>query len=252
MKKKILVVDDERDIREIIKISLIDDGFKVLEAANGKTAIELAKKEKPDLITLDIMMPDVDGFQVAKTLKENPETKDIPIIILSVLSQDKKKYLQGIADYISKPFRPEELVKKIKSIIKKTALSAKTKEILIVDDDPDVIDIITLSLSDNEGLKLVGAHNGIEALEKLKIFIPDLIIVDISMPKMNGFELIKHLKKEPDLSAIPIIVLTGTHISKQDKQHGLSLGATKYLTKPFTIDNLVKEIEETLCQKQES
>ncbi|MBL7131501.1 MAG: response regulator [Candidatus Omnitrophica bacterium] len=251
MKKKILVVDDEQDIREIIKIALAQDGFQVLEADNGKTAIELAKKEKPDLITLDIMMPNIDGFQVAKIIKEDPTTVDIPIIILSVLSQDKNKFMQGIADYISKPFKPDELVTKIKEAIEKSGLANKSKNILVIDDDPDVIDIITISLKD-KGFLLVSASDGAEALEKLKIFIPNLIILDINMPKINGYELIKRLKKEPKFNTIPIIVLTGTYISKQDIEHGLTLGATKYLTKPFTIDALVKEIEESLCPEQKS
>ncbi|MFH1621811.1 MAG: response regulator [Candidatus Omnitrophota bacterium] len=245
--KKILVVDDEQDIREIIKISLEEDGFRVLEANNGKDAIELAKSEKPNLITLDILMPNMDGFQIAKILKEDPVTADIPIIILSVLSEDKKQFMQGITDYISKPFKPNELVSKIKEAIEKTGLDEKSKNILVVDDDPDVIDIISLSLKD-KGFTLISANNGVEALEKLKIFIPNLIILDIHMPKMNGYELIKHLKKEPKLNSIPIIVLTGTYISKKDIEHGLTLGATKYLTKPFTIDTLIKEIEELLCQ----
>lgn len=251
MKKKILIVDDEQDIREIIKISLLDDGFSVLEAANGKTAIEIAKKEKPDLITMDIMMPEIDGFQAAKIIKEDPLTKDIPIIILSVLSQDKNKYMQGIADYISKPFKPEELSSKIKTVLHEVGLSDKSKNILVVDDDPDVIDIIAISLKD-KGFNLEGANNGIEALEKLKKFSPDLIIVDINMPKMNGYELIKHLKKDAKFNTIPVVVVTGTYISEQDKQHGLTLGATKYLTKPFTIDSLVKEIEEIVCRGQKS
>lgn len=248
MAKKILVVDDERDIREIIRISLEDDGYQVLEAADGKTAIELAKREKPDLITLDIIMPNMDGFQVAKIIKEDPATADIPIIILSVLGEDKDKLTQGIADYISKPFKPNELVEKIKEAIEKTGLiNNSSGNILIVDDDPDVIDIITLSLKD-KNFTLVGANNGVEALEKLKIVIPNLIITDIHMPKMDGYELIKHLKKDPKFNTIPVIVLTGTYISKQDKEHGLTLGATKYLTKPFSIDTLVKEIEDILCR----
>lgn len=251
MKKKILIVDDEQDIREIIKIPLLQDGFQILEASNGKDAIELAKKEKPDLITLDIMMPNLDGFQVAKIIKEDPQTANIPIIILSVLSQDKEKLIQGIADYISKPFKPDELVTKIKEVIDKTGLTNKSKNILVVDDDPDVIDIITISLKD-KGFSLVSASNGVEALEKLKIFIPNLIVLDVHMPKMNGYELIKRLKKEPKFDSIPIIVLTGTYISKKDIAHGLTLGATKYLTKPFTIDTLVNEIEESLCPEQES
>lgn len=243
MKKKILIVDDEQDIREIIKISLLQDGFQILEASNGEDAIELAKNEKPDLITLDIIMPNIDGFQVAKAIKENPDTADIPIIILSVLSQDKQKFMQGIADYISKPFKPDELVKKIKKVIESAGQADKSKNILIVDDDPDVIDIISISLRE-KGFSLVSAANGVEALEKLEIFIPNLIILDIHMPKMDGYELIKKLKKEPKFDSIPIIVLTGTYISERDIKHGLTLGATKYLTKPFTIDALVKEIEE--------
>jgi CheY-like chemotaxis protein len=251
MKKKILVVDDEQDIREIIKIALEQDGFEVLEANNGKTAIEIAKKERPHLITLDVLMPHIDGFLAAKILKQDPQTKDIPIIILSVLSQDKKEFVQGIADYISKPFKPDELVQKIKGAIDKFGITDKSKNILVVDDDPDVIDIIKISLQD-KGFSVVPASNGFEALEKLKIFIPDLIISDIRMPKMDGHELIKRLKKEPKFSAIPVIVLTGTFITKQDVDRGLTLGVTKYMTKPFTIDNLVQEIEGALCREPKS
>lgn len=251
MFKKILVVDDEQDIREIIKIALSDAGFQVLEAGDGKTAIEMAKREKPDLITLDIIMPNIDGFQVAKTIKEDPETKNIPIIILSVLAQDKDKYIQGITDYVSKPFNPDELVIKIKQTIEKMGITAQLKNILVVDDDPDVIDIISLSLKDRNFI-ITGSGNGQEALEKLKICTPDLIMTDIHMPKIDGFELIKHLKKEPKYTNIPIIVITGTHISKEDQKRGLTLGAAKYITKPFTIDALVKEIEESICREQKS
>lgn len=246
MPKKILVVDDEQDIREIIKIALTDAGFQVLEAGDGKTAIELAKKEKPDLITMDIMMPNIDGFEAAKIIKDDPETKDIPIIILSVLAQDKDKYLRGIADYVSKPFRPDELVVKIRQAIEKIGSASKLKNILVVDDESDVIDIIGLALKDKDFI-ITGAANGVEALEKLKICIPDLIMTDIRMPKMDGFELIKRLKKEPKYNNIPVIVITGTHITEEDENHGLTLGATKYITKPFTIDALVKEIEESVC-----
>jgi CheY-like chemotaxis protein len=246
MPKRILVVDDEKDIREIIKIALSDAGFEVVEAGDGKTAIEMAKSQKPDLITMDIIMPNLDGFEAAKIIKENPETKNIPIIILSVMAQDKDKYIQGITDYISKPFRTDELVIKIRQTIEKMGVATQLKNILVVDDDPDVIDIISLSLKDRDFI-ITGASNGVEALEKLKICIPNIIIADINMPRMDGFELIKNLKKEPKYANIPIIVLTGTHISKDDESRGITLGATKYLTKPFTIDALVKDIEDSVC-----
>jgi len=242
MNKKVLIVDDDQDIREIIKIELTNDGFQVTEASNGKSAVEIAKKEKPDLITLDIMMPGIDGLETAKLLKENPETKDIPIIILSVLAQDKKEYIQGIADYVSKPFKPDDLLSRIKHTLNETT---NHKNILVVDDEPDVIDIITICLKD-KNFSIVGAKDGQEALEKLKIFTPDLIITDIGMPRINGFELVKQLKKNPKFNKIPVIILTGTFITKDDKNYGIVLGASRYLTKPFTIDTLVKDIEDSL------
>ena len=248
-RKKILIVDDEKDIREIIKISLVQDGYVVVEAHNGRTAVELAKSEKPDLITLDIMLPDIDGFQVAKEIKENPKTAHIPIIILSVLSEDKKEYRQGIADYLSKPFRPEDLVETVNKVIEGSGHAKKEKTILVVDDEPDVIDIITLCLKE-KGFIIESASNGVEALEKLNILLPHLIIVDIQMPKMNGFELIKRLKQNPMLSSIPVVILTGTYISEEDRKHGLLLGATRYLTKPFKIQNLIQDIEDVLCKRQ--
>jgi len=250
-KKKILVVDDEKDIREIIKISLVQDGYTVIEAPRGRTAIQLAHEEKPDLITLDVMLPDIDGFEVAKALKEDPKTANIPIVILSVMSEDKKEYRRGIADYISKPFTPESLVDTVKKVIEEGGKSKQENNVLVVDDEPDVIDIITLCLKE-KGFVVEGASNGVEALEKLNIILPHIIITDIEMPKMNGFELIKRLKQDPMWSSIPVIILTGTYISEHDRKHGILLGATKYITKPFKIQNLVQEIEGVLCKKQKS
>ena len=109
MSKKILVIDDEADIREIVRLCLSEEGCEVIEAENGQEGILKAQNEKPDLIVLDIMLPGINGFEVAKHLKDDPNTREIPILILSVLAQDSQ-YRQGILDYISKPFRQEDLV----------------------------------------------------------------------------------------------------------------------------------------------
>jgi len=248
LKKTILIVDDEQDIRDVIKITLAEDGFKVLEAANGKAAIESAKQKKPDLIIMDIMMPGIDGLAASKIIKEDPETANIPIIILSAfLSEEKNKYVQGIAGFISKPFKPEDLIAEIQDILKETDRAIKSSHILIVDDDPDILDIITLSLKGN-GFATDTAGDGEEALRKIDASVPSLIILDIEMPKMNGFELIKNLKQNSKFKHIPIVILTGTHITEEDRRHGLTLGASKYLTKPFSIESLIDEIEGMICK----
>ncbi len=241
MKRKVLIIDDEPDIREIVRIYLSDEGYDVIEADNGHDGILKAQELKPDLIVIDIMMPGINGFEVAKHLKDDPNTQDIPIIILSVLAHDSQ-YRQGILDYISKPFRQEELVNTIHKIFSNADGKTVKRTVLVVDDDPDIVDVISLCLKDNNLLP-EKAYNGNEALDFVKRKHIDLILLDINMPGMNGFEVIKHLKEDKNTCDIPIVVLTGTYISEDDKKHGLTLGVAKYLTKPFSADDLVKEIK---------
>lgn len=250
MQKKILIIDDEADIREIVMFYLAEEGYAVLEASNGHEGIMKALHEKPDAILLDIMMPGINGFEVAKHLKEDPNTRDIPIIILSVLAQDSQ-FRQGILDYVSKPFHQEEIVSVIKKIFKKMDGENGKKNVLVVDDDPDIVDVITLCLKDND-IFPEKAYNGKEALEKTALKNFDLILLDLNMPGMNGFEVIRALKTDEKTRDIPIVVLTGTYISDTDKQHGLTLGVSKYLTKPFSANDLVKEIKEVFNGKSQN
>ena len=247
MKKKILVIDDEADIREIVRLYLSEEGYEIIEASNGQEGILKAQRETPDLIVLDIMLPGINGFEVAKHLKDDPNTQDIPIIILSVLAQDSQ-YRQGILDYISKPFRQEDLVTIVRKVFSKVDGKTTKKTVLIVDDDPDIVDIIAICLKDNN-IVPEKAYNGIEALEKIKTKNMDLVLLDINMPGMNGFEVIKRLKEDKKTCDIPIVVLTGTYISEEDKRHGLTLGVSKYLTKPFSAEDLVKEIKDAFHAK---
>lgn len=244
IRKKILVIDDEADIREIVRIYLEDEGCQVIEASNGQDGILKAQSEKPDLIVLDIMLPGINGFEVAKHLKDDPNTQNIPIIILSVLAQDSQ-YRQGILDYISKPFRQEELVATVRRIFSKVNGKDRKKTILIVDDDHDIVDIIAICLRDND-LNAEKTYSGEEALKKISTGAIDLVLLDINMPGMNGFEVIRHLKNDPKACDIPVVVLTGTYISDEDKRHGLTLGVAKYLTKPFSADDIVREIKNAL------
>ena len=239
LRKKILIIDDEADIRDIVRMYLGEAGYDVIEASNGQEGILRAQNEHPDLIVLDIMMPGINGFEVAKHLKDDPNTQKIPILILSILAQDSQ-YRHGILDYVSKPFKQEELVTKVKNFFDKLQNKA-THTVLVVDDDPDIVDVIALCLKDSR-IGSEKAYNGPEALQKAGTQKIDLVLLDINMPGMNGFEVIKHLKADPKTCDLPVIVLTGTYLSESDKKHGITLGVSKYLTKPFSADELVKEI----------
>lgn len=253
-RKKILIVEDHVDIRDIIRFYLEAEGYNVIETSRGEDVVRIIEKEKPDLVTLDIMLPGINGFELLRIIKcdPRPEISKIPVIVLSVLAKDKNKYQHGFAEFISKPFEKYELIDSVKrvlaSIEKEKQLSRK---ILVVDDEPDIVEIIAFYLK-NMGYESIKAFDGKEAIEKAKNEKPDLIILDIQMPKVSGFEVIKILKKDNEASCIPIIVLTGTHISEEDKKHGLRLGASKYLTKPFDSMTLIKDIKELLCEEQKS
>lgn len=123
MKHKILIVDDEPHIIELVKFNLEITGFKVLEATDGQKAIEITKKEKPDLVLLDLMLPIIDGFEVCRILRKNSETREIPIIMLTAKSEEVDKILGfeiGADDYITKPFSPRELVARVRAVLRRS------------------------------------------------------------------------------------------------------------------------------------
>ncbi len=256
--RTVLVVDDEPDIREIIRYYLEDIGYQVIEADRAEQAIVLAQQHHPALITLDIMMPGMDGLEASKRLKENPLTRDIPIMILSIVA-DKSRCLQGIADFLSKPFERDDLLNKVRTILTETApplpggqrrSATEPKNILIVDDDPDTVAVIRYWLEE-AGYNCATAFDGLQALDMARSQTPDLILTDIKMPGMDGYEIIKRLKSRSETARIPIIILTAVMITQADRNAGLQLGASRFLTKPFEPSALITEIQHVLAATPE-
>ncbi len=256
--RTVLVVDDEPDIREIIRYYLEDIGYQVIEADRAEQAIVLAQQHRPALITLDIMMPGMDGLEASKRLKENPLTRDIPIMILSIVA-DKSRCLQGIADFLSKPFERDDLLNKVRTILTETTSplpggqrrgAAEPKNILIVDDDPDTVAVIRYWLEE-ASYNCATAFDGLQALDMTRSQTPDLILTDIKMPGMDGYEIIKRLKSRPETARVPIVILTAVMITQADRNTGLQLGASRFLTKPFEPSALLAEIQQVLAATPE-
>jgi CheY-like chemotaxis protein len=250
MKHKILVVDDEDDISRLIKLSLQKKGYEVITLNDSREAVKKAKSEKPKIITLDIMMPEMDGFQVLQALKEEPETRDIPVILISVVGATyKDKGLRlGAIGLISKPINFNKLYEVIEEVKKEFATDAisSKKKIIVVDDEVETVDLIKRTL-EARGLEISTAYNGVEALNLIKKAKPDLIILDLYMPEMDGFTVIQKLKGDKDTSDLPIIILTA-HDTKSYREKCLFLGAKEYLTKPFSVEFLSEKISKYLKQ----
>ncbi len=236
--RKILVVDDEPEISMLIQIYLEKEGYDVIKAFSGEEAVEVARQERPDLITLDIMMEKMDGFEVLQELKDRSDTANIPVIILSILSDEYKGIKLGAVDYLTKPINVDKMSKTISNVLQHADIS---KKILIVDDDRDLVRLSQEILT-SRGYNVITAYNGLEGIIAAKKEHPDLILLDIKMPELNGYEVINKLKKAKETSKIPIIVMTAYEFDKT-KTKTLSL-AEEHVVKPFSIDTIASKVKE--------
>ncbi|MBT6225783.1 MAG: response regulator, partial [Candidatus Scalindua sp.] len=192
--EKVLVVDDSKGARMIISKELLSNRFKVLMAENGQKALEMAKVLKPDIITMDVEMPVMNGFDACKKLKEDPATRDIPVVMISSSnsSQTKERGFEvGAVEFFVKPFKLGRLADRIHMLLETRKISRREK-ILIAEDSVTTRHIIKYIFTKN-GYNVIEAKDGREALHLIQKNKPDLILTDCHMPEMNGFELTKEI-----------------------------------------------------------
>jgi CheY-like chemotaxis protein len=222
---QILSIDDDPDVIEILRKYLVPEGYSLIGALSGDEGLEIASRVKPDLITLDIMMPKKDGWQVLRELKANPETKDIPVIIHSIIDNRPLALSLGAVDVMMKPTDPKRLL----TLVKKHYKSGD-QFILVVDDNLDFA-LACKDLLKRDGFNVKIATRGEEAIKILEESIPSLIILDLVMPGMDGFNVIHALRSKEQWTTIPVVVLTGKSLSDEDHK---SLD-------PFIADYLMKD-----------
>ncbi len=240
--KTVLIIDDDPTVSELMKRQLLKEGYKVVIAPNGKEGIRLARDLNPDVITLDILMPEMDGWSVLRTLKADPKVSNIPVIMASILDEKNKGFSLGAADFLSKPVQKEYLMKSIRNLIG----DRENLKICLIEDD-DSLRFTIREILEKQNVKIIEAENGkigMSVLEKEEIK-PDLILLDLMMPVMNGFEFLKAIR-ETELSSIPILVLTGADLS-DDERKFLSGETQKILEKSDdTLSTIVNEVGNVL------
>ncbi|MGB1857992.1 MAG: response regulator, partial [bacterium] len=213
--RKILIIDDDPTVRELMRRQLERDGFEVHSASDGKEGITKAREIKPDLITLDILMPDLDGWSVLRSLKADPEVSSIPVVMASILDEKNKGFSLGAADYLSKPLERERLIGSIRNLIGE----GEGKKVMLVDDDPGMRLSVREALS-RSGYEVLEAENGSQAITLLQEedTAPDIILLDLIMPIMNGFEFLEKFRNDLQ-SPIPVIVITSADLTDEEKQY---------------------------------
>jgi len=199
--KIILAIDDDPDVLYLLRENLAEAGYRVMGAANGEEGLQQARALRPFAILLDILMPYKDGWQLLYELKADASTRDIPIIVLSIVDNKALGYQLGAFDYLLKPFDREAILATL------TRIPPQRGRLLVVDDDPQVVDLVR-QLLEGEPYEVTAAVDGQAALDAIAQRQPDIVLLDLLMPRLDGFAVIEHLRQDPDSRELPVIVLT--------------------------------------------
>ncbi len=237
--KRVLIVEDKPHARTLLHTYLTESGYIVEIATNGVEALEKAKLWKPDVITLDILIPVKDGWQVLRELKDHPLCKDIPVIIISMVDERNVGFGLGAVEYFVKPVQKDELIAAVKKVEgRSTQNSAK---ILVIDDDRSVTDLVQIIL-EAEGCTVIKAHNGKDGLALAEKEKPDLIILDLVMPEMSGFNVAYQLKQSSATYTIPVMIMTSMEIDDETREQLEGFVVSLMKKSGFTKRDLLNEI----------
>jgi PAS domain S-box-containing protein len=211
-----LVVEDDFKSADLIRVQLEAEGFKVVHAATAEDALVLATQQPPSLITLDIMLPNMDGWDFLGRLKQMPALKHIPVVIISIVADRNRGFALGAASVMQKPISRQELYEALVELGLFPLSKGRTLNVLVVDDDPKAVELIAAHILSMESTVL-RAYGGREAIEVTRRELPDLIVLDLMMPMVSGFDVVDALKDDPGTARIPIIVVTAKHITAADR-----------------------------------
>ncbi|MCP5125630.1 MAG: response regulator [Gammaproteobacteria bacterium] len=267
----VLVVEDNQINMKLFRSLLNKANFHIIEANNAEDGIQLAKIHKPNLILMDIQLPNMDGLQATRLLKQDKDIQinHIPIVALTshaMVGDDKKAMDAGCDGYITKPINTRTFLSEIllfidpnvegnqksipvEHISAKEVVCGYKSRVMIVDDEPGNVKLICAILSTVEQFDILTAYNGKEALEIINNNKVDLILLDIMMPEIDGYEVTKIIKGNIDTKDLPIILITALN-SEEDKKRGLDAGADEFITKPINKFEIVSRVKSMLRLKQ--
>ncbi len=240
----VLSIDDDEQMHELMRRQLGRAGYLVIAAYDGPEGLRLARTVSPDVITLDVMMPGTDGWQVLAELKADAELADIPVVMLTMVADRSKGYALGADDYLVKPVNGDRLVR----ALGRYGGRGDERLALVVEDDPDTRQIMERTIT-GAGWKVASAANGRLALDEVELAVPDVILLDLMMPEMDGFEFLRELRKREAWADIPVVVVTARQLTRAEADQ-LQMVAERVLQKGnFTGPELLAEVDRVVSQR---
>jgi CheY-like chemotaxis protein len=209
----VLVIDDDPAVRDLMQRFLSKEGFRVETTADGEEGLRLARQLRPDIITLDVVLPKIDGWSVLSALKADPELLHIPVIMLTIVDDRNIGFALGASDFMTKPIDRDRLI----SLLRKYQGRNVPGSILLIEDD-NAARQLTRRILEKEGWRVGEASNGKEGLQQVAHEQPTVILLDLMMPEMDGFEFVEELRRHNEWRAIPVLVLTAKDITVEDQK----------------------------------
>jgi len=239
----VLVVDGNPEVADLIETYLFKRGYDVIKAHTSEEAFDLAISESPAAITMDVMLEDGHGFDLLKKLTETPMTSRIPVVVLSIICDEGRSQRMGAAGYLEKPIDRDKLA----SIIDDLVGSVASPVIMVVDDDKRINDLLCTNLK-SLGYAVIAAYDGREAMVAVRSKRPDMILLDLRMPVMDGYQVIEQLKGSPETADIPVVIMTAYHLD--ESKAGLLNMAAAQISKPVDEQELVERIQQAVGGKE--
>jgi len=208
----VLIIDDEPSVRDLMSRTLSAEGIYTCTASDGEQGIRNARELKPDLIFLDVMMPKMDGWAVLASLKADPVLSKIPVVMLTIVGDREMGYTLGASEYLTKPIDRGILSK----VVNKYRTKNAGRVVLIIDDDDATRQVVSRTLT-REGWTVLEAENGKAAMDRLSREEPNLILLDLAMPEMDGFEFLTRLRNDSIHTGIPVVVLTSKDLTPSER-----------------------------------
>ncbi len=236
----ILIIDDDATVREVVGRFLEREGFSVAKADGGKEGLRMARALHPAAVTLDIMMPDLDGWTVLAAIKGDPDLVDLPVVLMTIVDEKNRGYALGATDYLIKPVDRQKLVDVLH------ALSGSAGRRLLVVDDDDLGRRQMRAALEQQGWTVTEARDGLDALARLNEARPDVIILDLMMPEMDGFEFLEEMRRNAQLRGIPVVVVTARDLTDADRNR-LNGGVERIIQKTDR-DDMLREVRSVLIK----
>jgi CheY-like chemotaxis protein len=217
-------------------------GYQVVALTDASKAVEKAIEVQPYAITLDIMMPNRNGWQILEALKADPRTHNIPVIVCSIVDNQEKGFSLGAADYLTKPVLQDDLI----NALNRLNGDGSIRDVLVIDDDADDLRLVQKILQDGDHYEVRTANGGPQGLAAIHERPPHAIILDLMMPELDGFTLLEAIRSDANLRDIPVIIFTAGDLSEEQKMHLAEMSQQMIYKNAFEEEDLLKSIERAL------